>query len=218
MALAKTSLGGRKHWSVLRASVWAHRPPVVRQELWKCPMGVCASLCIHLWVADLPSVCVSVCVPVPRGFTQPVFGLGARGPATSPQASAAPEWWHVIKIMCPQVNRIQLSWRWSASTVPSACRRNIRRNAGRKCAHSARLYIQYGPNISGHWDSFHHVGSVQHHSGWMCFNLMVFTSKSGERCRYSLLLTLTKIHLPPGECSWSGQLFWRCSSSFVIQK
>ncbi len=27
------------------------------------------------------------------------------------------------------------------------------------------------------------------------------------------LLTLTHIHLPPGECSWSGQLLWRVFSS-----
>ncbi len=26
---------------------------------------------------------------------------------------------------------------------------------------------------------------------------------------FSWLLTLTHIHLPPGECSWSGQLLWR---------
>ncbi len=27
---------------------------------------------------------------------------------------------------------------------------------------------------------------------------------------FSWLLTLTHIHLPPGECSWSGQLLWGC--------
>ncbi len=26
---------------------------------------------------------------------------------------------------------------------------------------------------------------------------------------FSWLLTLTHVHLPPGECSWSGQLLWR---------
>ena len=30
---------------------------------------------------------------------------------------------------------------------------------------------------------------------------------------FSWLLTLTHIHLPPGECSWSGQLLWRGFSS-----
>ncbi len=30
---------------------------------------------------------------------------------------------------------------------------------------------------------------------------------------FSWLLTLTQIHLPPGECSWSGQLLWRVFSS-----
>ncbi len=30
---------------------------------------------------------------------------------------------------------------------------------------------------------------------------------------FSWLLTLTHIHLPPGECSWSGQLLWRVFSS-----
>ncbi len=30
---------------------------------------------------------------------------------------------------------------------------------------------------------------------------------------FSWLLTLTHIHLPPGECSWSGQLLWSVFSS-----
>ncbi len=30
---------------------------------------------------------------------------------------------------------------------------------------------------------------------------------------FSWLLTLTHIHLPPGECSWSSQLLWRVFSS-----
>ncbi len=30
---------------------------------------------------------------------------------------------------------------------------------------------------------------------------------------FSWLLTWTHIHLPPGECSWSGQLLWRVFSS-----
>ncbi len=32
-------------------------------------------------------------------------------------------------------------------------------------------------------------------------------------CIHSWLLTLTHIHLPPGVCSWSGQLLWRVFSS-----
>ena len=32
--------------------------------------------------------------------------------------------------------------------------------------------------------------------------------QSGEV--FSSLLTLTHIHLPPGECSWPGQLLWGC--------
>lgn len=37
------------------------------------------------------------------------------------QGAVAPERWHVIKIMCPQVNLIQLYWRWSARAALSAC-------------------------------------------------------------------------------------------------